>query len=154
MNDQWVLTAAHCIQNPDLSTHRLVFGLHEQDNQEEGITLGVTMVRPHEDFINSPPLGFPNDIGVMKVDGTIDLSRPGISPANLVPADDAALDGTECTITGWGRLYGFGPSPNVLQQAKTKVMTTEDCAANGIHKPKDNTISASMMTTEKEEAAM
>ncbi|CAD5124757.1 DgyrCDS13023 [Dimorphilus gyrociliatus] len=132
LNENWVLTAAHCIQNPDLESHRLVFGLHDQTKQDEAVTLKPTIVRPHPDFINDGSIGFPNDIGVMKLESPVDLSRPGISPAKLAPTDDSALDGTECTLTGWGRLYGFGPSPNILQQANSKVLTTEDCQLQGI----------------------
>lgn len=132
MNENWILTAAHCIQNPVLDSYRLVIGLHNQKQQEEAITLKPSIVTPHPDWIDSGPLGFPNDIGVVKTESPIDLSKPGISPARIVPEDDSALDGTECFITGWGRLYGFGPSPDILQQAATKVLTTEECQTQGI----------------------
>ncbi|CAD5124755.1 DgyrCDS13021 [Dimorphilus gyrociliatus] len=132
INAEWVLTAAHCITNPDPEAHRLVFGLHDRSDESESLIRKPTVIRPHEDFINDGFLAFPNDVGVLKVDSPLDLARPNISPAKLVSADVGPLDGTECTITGWGRLYGGGPIPEILQQATTRVLSNDDCISQGI----------------------
>jgi len=35
--------------------------------------------------------------------------------------------GDECYISGWGRLRGGGPLPNVLQEARIDILSEQEC---------------------------
>lgn len=130
MNENWVLTAAHCIQNPDLNSHRLVFGLHARDNENGTLSRRPSVIRIHPGWDNMA-VGLPNDIGVMKLETPIDLLKPGISPVRLVSSDVGPLDNVDCVATGWGQLYTGGPRANILQQASIKVFPLDQCKAEG-----------------------
>lgn len=132
LNSEWVLTAAHCIRNDNLDSHRLLFGLHDRNDESEAIARKPSIIKRHEEYIHDATRAFPNDIGLLKLESPIDLSLPNISPANLVSENVGSLAGNECTMTGWGRLYGGGPLPTILQQAKTRVLSQDDCVAQGI----------------------
>ncbi|CAD5126330.1 DgyrCDS14480 [Dimorphilus gyrociliatus] len=137
MNANWVLTAAHCIQNPVLSSHRLVFGLHTRSDETGTQARTPSIVTPHPDFVNDGSLGFPNDVGVMKFDEAINLSG-NVAAATLVPSNVGTLAGQACTISGWGRTAGGAPLANILQKAETRVLSTAECQAQGIPQADDD----------------
>merc|ERR1719356_101060 len=60
----------------------------------------------------------------------IQLSQPfslgGYIDAAPLPTYPIA-DGSECWITGWGRLYNNGPGASVLMQATTQVINKQTC---------------------------
>lgn len=138
INPNWVLTAAHCIQNPSLSSHRLVFGLHRRSDETGTQARTPSIVRPHPNWINDGSLGFPNDVGVMKFDQALDFSASNVAPAAMVSSNVGSLAGQACTITGWGRTSGGAPLPDTLQQAETRVLSTAQCRAQGIPQADDN----------------
>lgn len=137
INANWVLTAAHCIQSPSVSAYRLVFGLHRRDDESGAQARTPSIVRPHPNWINDGSLGFPNDVGVVKLSSPVNLAAGNVAAAALVSANSGALAGQACTITGWGRLFGGGPLPNVLQQAGTRVLSTAQCRSQGIPQADD-----------------
>ncbi|CAD5112942.1 DgyrCDS2149 [Dimorphilus gyrociliatus] len=137
MNADWVLTAAHCIQNPSLASHRLVFGLHRRSDESGAQARTPSIVRPHPDWINDGSLGFPNDVGVMKVSESVVLSG-NVAAATLVSSSVGNLAGQACVISGWGRTAGGAPLPDVLQKADTRVLSTAECQAQGIPQADDD----------------
>lgn len=138
INANWVLTAAHCVTRPFHNSHRMVFGLHRRDD-ESGVQYRFpSIIRPNPNFISDGGQGFPNDVGLLKFSDPLDLSAGNISPVTLVSADVGSLAGVECIITGWGRASSEGPLSNILQQAKTRVLSTAQCREQGISTANDN----------------
>lgn len=70
MNKWFVLTAAHCVQNPLLSGYSIQYGSTYIDRNSSNI-VGVEAVFPHEDynFLNQ----YINDIALIKVRTPIDV---------------------------------------------------------------------------------
>ncbi len=65
----------------------------------------IKHVFQHPDWNNSGYLGFPNDIAVMRLSTSADLSSPYISTITMA-SDGEDFVGDECYITGWGRTSG------------------------------------------------
>jgi len=118
---EWVLTAAHCLDGVDTA----YFGYHDSDTVD-GQELYISEWISHPDFSNDGSLGFPNDIGLIKLEGSVELnSKIGLA---TLPADDSEnFENLECVITGWGiDDLGLFPS-DVLLEASIDVLTTEEC---------------------------
>ena len=61
----------------------------------------------HENYEHNADKGFPNDIGLLRVKGTIDLNHPNIATVTLAPNDNFDyMQSTECWLTGWGLTEG------------------------------------------------
>merc|ERR1711894_184418 len=43
------------------------------------------------------------------------------------PTNAGDFVGNECYITGWGRLFGNGPLPNILQEANVDIYSQTEC---------------------------
>ncbi|CAD5112943.1 DgyrCDS2150 [Dimorphilus gyrociliatus] len=139
VNENWVLTAAHCIQNPDPSGYRVVAGLHRRSDESGAQPRDASQVISHPEFIQDGSLGFPNDVGVVRVSSAFDLSASNVAAATLVPSNAPNFAGQACTISGWGLTVGGGSGlPDVLQQADTRVLSTADCQAQGIPQADDD----------------
>ncbi|KAJ7377583.1 Transmembrane protease serine 6 [Desmophyllum pertusum] len=48
-------------------------------------------------------------------------------PICLLPNDASFLPGTECYVTGWGRLASNGPHPTILLEAQVPLISRELC---------------------------
>merc|ERR1711893_13651 len=128
LSDRWVITAAHCTQS-SASRYQVVVGQHDRVTNNEG--------RPEIHYvsriINHPNYGqgsgaFPNDISLIQLSTAIDMSNPFVSAINLAEGSQDYA-GQRCIISGWGRLYGGGPLPNVLQKAETTVLSNSQCSS-------------------------
>ncbi|XP_040835658.1 chymotrypsin-like elastase family member 3B [Ochotona curzoniae] len=122
----WVITAAHCYSSD--RTYRVVLGEYDR-SVTEGPEQEI-LINP-EDFIVHPlyfsictPCG--NDIALIKLSHSANLTSE-VKPACLPPAGDILDHGTECYITGWGRLSTDGLSPNKLQKGLLPVVDHAHC---------------------------
>ncbi|KAK3106028.1 hypothetical protein FSP39_011241 [Pinctada imbricata] len=71
--------------------------------------------------------GFPNDIAILQLSSAAELSEE-VQSANLPSSTSTSFyNGRTCYITGWGRLSGGGSLPNILQEAKTTVVSHSNC---------------------------
>lgn len=59
----------------------------------------------HPDYAQDGSRGFPNDIAVMRL-ATTAATNPHTRAATMAPANSGDLAGSNCFISGWGRLYG------------------------------------------------
>merc|ERR1712121_83842 len=128
VSERWLVTAAHCVGNA-ASYYKVVLGMHDKDSRQEGspIKYSVSNIIKHEKYSTSGIFGFPNDIALLQLSTDADTSSPFISTIAMADKDEDFAGNSECYITGWGRLYGDGPTPNVLQEAHVDVYTNEQC---------------------------
>ncbi|CAJ1408214.1 unnamed protein product [Effrenium voratum] len=133
ISPEWVLTAAHCVMRIRSSC------------QVQGLRVGAGGWKRREDLARSlhaverrvqtvyvHPLYQDNvdhdyDFALLRLDKPVPINEC-IGVACLPTSTDDV--GEECSITGWGTLVASGPTPDVLQQAKVKILSTEDCEAN------------------------
>jgi secreted trypsin-like serine protease len=112
----WVLTAAHCVQNNPPDDMKVRIGSNE--HAKGGEILPVTKVTAHSAFDGFTP---GNDIALLK------LALP--AKATPIPLGTAPA-GTTTRLLGWGQtcpqLGHCGPAP-MLQQLDTQVIASASC---------------------------
>jgi len=127
LSERWVLCAAHCTGNSP-SSYNVVLGLHDRTTRRQGkpATYSLSTITRHPSYVQDGNQGFPNDIAVIRLASAADINIY-VSPANLPDTNGPDFTGYNCYITGWGRLYGFGPLPNVLNQANVDILSESEC---------------------------
>ncbi|WP_444998070.1 trypsin-like serine protease [Aliikangiella sp. IMCC44359] len=114
--DNWILTAAHCVDNASTSTLTVRLNSHTVNS---GTTHSVSKIVLHPQTSN--------DIALLK------LTNPAASSLTraLLPTPELentiAGPGTNVTVSGWGNTSNGGPSSNVLLEVDLPVLTTEQC---------------------------
>merc|ERR1712179_299763 len=109
------------------SAYKIVLGLHDRTTQREGAPRDYTIssITSHPGWSNDGSRGFPNDISVIYLSSNAFPSQ-FVNPITL-PSSSQSFVGQRCIISGWGRTYGGGPLPNVLQEAQINVISQSEC---------------------------
>ncbi|MCH8557631.1 MAG: trypsin-like serine protease [Balneolia bacterium] len=119
LDDEWILTAAHCMG----SSVFIRAGFSAKDD-ESGQDRQAADIINHPDF-ESVFTG--NDIALVRLSEPLDLSDPNVEAVGISTGLHRALgfeeDGTTGTITGWGRVSSGGPYPLVLQVAQVPIVS-------------------------------
>jgi chymotrypsin len=124
INEEWVVTAAHCVDGDTPSGLKVTTGDHHKTqgstNEADHAVSGIFM---HEAY-DGEGAGFPNDIALLKLRDpvTMDSYR---RPICLAEAGDEFL-GSNCFITGWGRTVETGDE-NVLNELNVEVRSQSTC---------------------------
>ncbi|XP_063076943.1 testisin-like [Engraulis encrasicolus] len=128
INNQWVLTAAHCIWRSDPDVWTVYLGkqnLSSTAPNPNEVRRYVNKVIVHSDYYSEP---YANDIALMKLDRPVDFTsyiRPVCLPSNM----SSFHHSTTCWATGWGTV-GYGdplPDPGTLQEVKLQVVGNNEC---------------------------
>ncbi|XP_073242452.1 chymotrypsinogen B-like isoform X2 [Porites lutea] len=123
IRDDWIVTAAHCVdRNPAPSAYTVVVGGHRRTGSTSvQQRLRVITLHKHSGFSTQ---NLKHDVAVLQLERPVQLS----DKVNTVclPDQDADLN-SNCYITGWGRTYGGGPLPEILQQARLPLVSHSDC---------------------------
>ncbi|MEV0085819.1 serine protease [Saccharopolyspora sp. NPDC050642] len=123
IDQQWVLTAAHCVQ--DVTPADLGLRIGSQDHTTGGTEAGVAEIVVHPDYATKNPNG---DIALLKLDRAVSQT-----PVEI--ADASGPDGTASRIIGWGvtcPVRGCGQPPAQLQELETKVVPDGQCSLSGV----------------------
>uniref|UniRef100_A0A8C5DFL2 pancreatic elastase II n=1 Tax=Gouania willdenowi TaxID=441366 RepID=A0A8C5DFL2_GOUWI len=123
ISTEWVLTAAHCIN--ENYNYRVELGKHSLKASEDGsIARRAAKIISHQDY---SILLSRNDIALIKLSPPIILTDT-IKPACLPELGFVLPHGSQCFVTGWGRLSTNGPLADTLQQALLPVIGHEICS--------------------------
>ncbi|XP_033909454.3 ovochymase-2-like isoform X1 [Acipenser ruthenus] len=126
ISENWVITAAHCIDSDiTLTELKVSVGDHKQsavDKEEQSLPVKRTI--SHELFKLANPLN--HDISLLELDGQIKFSDK-VQPICLPHPDEVFKPGTLCTTTGWGRLKENGLLPDVLREVQLPILESEKC---------------------------
>lgn len=125
LNNQWIATAGHCVDDLLLSQIRIRVGEYDFANVLEPyayVERGAKkkVVHPHYNFFT-----YENDLALVQMDEPIDF-QPHIAPICL-PPDRIEMVGRNATVTGWGRLSEGGILPSVLQEVKVPIVSNDAC---------------------------
>ncbi|XP_055916137.1 serine proteinase stubble [Eupeodes corollae] len=125
LNENWAITAAHCVDNVPPSD--LLLRLGEYDLAEEEEPYGyqerrVQIVASHPQF---DPRTFEYDLALLRFYEPV-VFQPNIIPV-CVPGSDEDFIGQTAFVTGWGRLYEDGPLPSVLQEVAVPIINNTIC---------------------------
>lgn len=135
INNQWILTAAHCFKRalePDMWL--VVLGKHNKLTKDETEQHRyVKSIHPHPEYLGYEPYKasipwlkrMANDVALVKMNAPISISMY-ISPVCMLSKTFYISEGTLCYVTGWGETYGTGYE-FVLKQALVPIVTRESC---------------------------
>ncbi|KAL2078506.1 hypothetical protein ACEWY4_026191 [Coilia grayii] len=129
INNQWVLTAAHCVDGRDPLLWSVYLGKQTQNttipNPNE-VRCSVNLTIVHPDFNKEP---FSNDIALMKLSEPVNFTSY-IRPICLASNMSSFHNATTCWATGWGSvgLSEPPPSPETLQEVELQVVGKKECA--------------------------
>lgn len=137
INENWVLTAAHCVEGMEEGELNIVMGIHDL-GQDTGERFEVRNIIIHPEYDSQ---SMDNDIAL------VELSSP--SSAMTIPLISAGSNlAGMVTIIGWGSLTDpSSPSyPYELQEAVVPVVSNELCNANYSQEfGSDNPVTANML---------
>ncbi|XP_021919615.1 serine proteinase stubble isoform X2 [Zootermopsis nevadensis] len=125
LNENWAITAAHCVENVPPSDLLLRLGEHDLSSEEEPYGYQerrVQIVASHPQF---DARTFEYDLALLRFYEPVTF-QPNILPV-CVPHDDTNFVGHTAYVTGWGRLYEDGPLPSVLQEVSVPVINNSLC---------------------------
>lgn len=129
INNQWVVTAAHCEPGFSYASRReVVIGLHDQSSQEGSHRIAVTEIIPHEHYGESG--GHDKDVMLLKLERPVDFSD-SIAPVCIPATGFEVNDGRRCYTTGWGHTSFGGSAPDLLQQVMVPMIGNDQCNQDG-----------------------
>ncbi|XP_054003087.1 serine proteinase stubble [Hylaeus anthracinus] len=126
LNENWAITAAHCVENVPPSDLLLRIGEHDLANEDEPYGYQerrVQIVASHPQF---DPRTFEYDLALLRFYEPLLPFQPNVLPICL-PDDDESYVGRTAYVTGWGRLYDEGPLPSTLQEVAVPVINNTMC---------------------------
>jgi len=131
INNQWVLTAAHCIDG-DFSSIEVHLGRHSQSGANPNeVTRKVeqAIIHPHYDLIT-----YENDICLLKLSTPVNFTDY-IQPICLASADSTFHTGINSWVTGWGTTVPNDSSsqPDILQEVTLQILGNNECQCNHRH---------------------
>lgn len=138
INENYVVTAAHCLLRKTIFNFKIVFGLHrlDQSNKQHADSIAYPYrLIFHENFNIKNKT---NDIALIRLEKPVKFSNQ-ISSLCL-PDDKSSLNLNENDIfyvAGWGRtsLHSNRSNANRLKQAVLKVMNNSVCAKYHLYDP-------------------
>jgi len=122
LNENWIVTAAHCAQRAT-SSYVIVAGEYDfafSSGNEQ--TVKVEKVVVHEDYESST---VENDVAIMKVTPPFKLN--GRTTKAIKLADPSIEPTASAIVTGWGTLTSGGTSPETLQKVSVPFVRDEIC---------------------------
>ncbi|KAL2719603.1 serine proteinase stubble isoform X1 [Vespula squamosa] len=128
LNENWAITAAHCVENVSPADLLLRIGEYDLANEEEPYGFQerrVQIIASHPQF---DPRTFEYDLALLRFYEPLPTFQPNVLPICL-PDDDETYVGRTAYVTGWGRLYDEGPLPSILQEVAVPVINNTVCEA-------------------------
>lgn len=126
---RWVVTAAHCVHKSEHLPEKFTVRVGEHDRKiKEGteVDMEVERVVKHPQYND---YSVDNDIALFKLKKPV-IFNNYVQPACLPSADIPV--GTECYVTGWGKIRRRGKMHSYLQQGVMPVVSNKVCHAKSI----------------------
>ena len=129
VSDQWVLTAAHCIEdagNNTVSPTTVTVRAGSLQKDSGGVVVGVSRIIKHHAY---EPATFDNDIALLRLSSPLPLSSTinVVDPLSASQESQLAATNTLATVTGWGTTSPGGNTSASLLQAQVPLLTSSDC---------------------------
>ncbi|KAG9342872.1 hypothetical protein JZ751_015088 [Albula glossodonta] len=147
INNQWVLSAAHCFtSNSDPSDWAVYVGRQTQTGSnpnEQFRTVAEIISHPsYDDDTNE------NDIALLKLSSSVEFTDY-ILPVCLAKEGSSFVAGTDSWVTGFGTLAESGNLADTLQEVEVPVVGNSQCKS--FYEPQSITINDNMICAGLEE---
>ncbi|XP_020030699.1 complement factor D isoform X2 [Castor canadensis] len=140
--EQWVLSAAHCLDDSGDGKVQVLLGAHSLSRPEPFKRLyDVLREVPHPD---SQPATIDHDLLLLQLSEKAVLS-PAVRPLPWQREDREVAPGTLCDVAGWGVVNHAGRRPDRLQHVLLPVLDRATCNQRTYH---DGAITQRMMCAE------
>jgi secreted trypsin-like serine protease len=123
IDDNHVLTAAHCVEGASPTQIQVLVGTHSLVSG--GRRVDVTRVTIHPDFAATPFLQA--DVAVLRLSTAVTDIAPVAYAATKAADDLVSPDNSKTTVMGWGALEWNQGGPEVLHQAGLVRNTIPEC---------------------------
>ncbi|XP_003700881.1 chymotrypsin-1-like [Megachile rotundata] len=121
ISSRYVLTAAHCVEGIyDKSSVTIHAGTNVLSSKGE--SYGVQKIVSHSGYDSSLLI---NDVAIIRVNKEIEFNDL-VRPIPLA-AGNNTFEGSECTLSGWGRIKAGGPIPDKLQYITLLIESEAKC---------------------------
>ncbi|TDG44101.1 hypothetical protein AWZ03_009476 [Drosophila navojoa] len=125
INDRYVLTAAHCVHEMDMSGVSVRLLQLDRSSTHLGITRAVAFAHAH---LGYDPVSLVHDIALLRLDAPVPLMkrmRPVCLPTNRFQS----FDYQKAIVAGWGLSDEGGVTSSVLQETTVPIITNAQCRA-------------------------
>lgn len=129
IKNDWVLTAAHCVDGSSTSGLYAVVGRHAW-NGSGGQRIAVSQIIVHPSYNDSTS---DHDIALLKLSSPVTL---GLTLMQLPDADlinEAAAPGDIVTVLGWGTTTEGGSIPSNLREVDVPVVSNTTCNSSSAY---------------------
>uniref|UniRef100_A0A3B3HB40 Peptidase S1 domain-containing protein n=1 Tax=Oryzias latipes TaxID=8090 RepID=A0A3B3HB40_ORYLA len=150
INNQWVLTAAHCFPSGSASGVTVVLGLQSlQGSNPNRVSRTITTLIIHPNY-NSETSD--NDIALLQLSSPVTFNNY-ITPVCLSATNSTFYSGVNTWVTGWGNI-GSGvslPAPQTLQEVQVPIVGNRRCKCSyGASSITDNMVCAGLLAGGKD----
>jgi secreted trypsin-like serine protease len=123
INDQWILTAAHCIRGQNIRGMRALIGstnLHDS----QGNVFQIERAIVHEAYDSWT---VENDIALLKTTYSMTKNSRAFSRSVCLPREESIFRDQEAVITGWGTTSEGGRTSSDLNAASVNLLSDDNC---------------------------
>lgn len=125
INDRYVLTAAHCVYDMDMSAVSVRLLQLDRSSQHQGINRAVAFAHAHAGY---DPVRLVNDIALLRLDHPVPLVQ-SMRPVCLPSSPLQQFDFQRAIVAGWGLSHEGGTTSSVLQETIVPIITNAQCRA-------------------------
>ncbi|XP_042576111.1 transmembrane protease serine 9-like [Cyprinus carpio] len=145
INNEWVLTAAHCFDNTSPTGLTVYLGRQTQSGTNSNeVSRTVSTIIKHPDYSSSTN---DNDITLLHLSSPVTFTEY-IKPVCLASESSTFFNRTVSWVTGWGNIGSSVPlpSPQNLQEVQVPVVGNRQCKCfYGVSTITDNMICAGLV---------
>uniref|UniRef100_A0A2S2NG88 Trypsin-1 n=1 Tax=Schizaphis graminum TaxID=13262 RepID=A0A2S2NG88_SCHGA len=123
INENWVLTAAHCVYGLSEKVLSVVAGKNDLYTVENG-DQRVNVADIHLNRFDKKR--FSRDIALLRVFPALVFDGFHVSPI-CIPRPETQFDNSLALVTGWGRVSENGEFAHVLQKVRLPLIAVDDC---------------------------
>lgn len=125
ISDTYIVTAAHCVENQQTNTWRIVVGGDKIKTDPTGEQVfSVKRATMHASYSSST---FDNDIAILELSSKITFNDGAQA---VCISKTRVSDGATVRVSGWGTTASGGSSPDILQQVEVDVMRDSLCSTS------------------------
>ncbi|KAJ8682240.1 hypothetical protein QAD02_018032 [Eretmocerus hayati] len=124
LNNDYVITAAHCVRKLQRSKIRIILGDHDQFVTSDGkaVMRAVGAVIRHKNFDTE---SYNHDVALLRLRKPVPFTKT-VRPVCL-PTRGSDPEGKSGTVVGWGRTKEGGMLSGVLQEVSVPILSLDQC---------------------------